>query len=57
VVWNGWWIWAALVFLLGRRYAEPLDQITPLDTPRKLLVILALFVFLFTFSPVPLSVF
>jgi len=57
VVWNGWWIWAALVFFLGRRYAEPLDQITPLDTPRKLLAILALLVFLFTFSPVPLSVF
>ncbi len=57
VVWNGWWIWAALVFFLGRRYAEPLDQITPLDTPRKLLAILALFLFIFTFSPVPLSVF
>jgi membrane-associated protease RseP (regulator of RpoE activity) len=57
LVWNGWWIWAALVFFLGRRYAEPLDQITPLDPPRKLLVILALLLFLFTFSPVPLSVF
>ena len=57
LVWNGWWIWAALVFFLGRRYAEPLDQITPLDTPRKLLAILALLLFIFTFSPVPLSMF
>lgn len=55
VVWNGWWIWAALVFFLGRRYAEPLDQITPLDTPRKILAVLALILFIFTFSPVALS--
>jgi membrane-associated protease RseP (regulator of RpoE activity) len=55
LVWNGWWLWAALIFFLGRRYAEPLDQITPLDTPRKLLAILALILFLVTFSPVPLS--
>ena len=55
LVWNGWWIWAALVFFLGRRYAEPLDQITQLDPPRKLLAILALMLLLFTFSPVPLS--
>jgi len=55
LVWNGWWLWAALVFFLGRRYAEPLDQITQLDPPRKLLAILALMLLLFTFSPVPLS--
>jgi membrane-associated protease RseP (regulator of RpoE activity) len=56
IVWNGWWLWAGLIFLLGRRYAEPLDQITPLDTPRKLLAVLALIVFILTFSPVPLSI-
>jgi membrane-associated protease RseP (regulator of RpoE activity) len=55
LVWNGWWLWAALIFFLGRRYAEPLDQITPLDTPRKLLAVLALILFILTFSPVPLS--
>ncbi len=31
-VWTGWWLWAFLIFLLGRVYAEPLDQITPLDS-------------------------
>jgi len=30
-VWNGWWLWAFLVFIFGRAYAEPLDQITELD--------------------------
>lgn len=54
-VWNGWWLWAFLVFLFGRSYAEPLDQITPLDGKRKALGILALIVFLLTFTPVPLT--
>ena len=55
-LWSGWWLWAALLFLFGRVYAEPLDQITPLDKKRKALGILALIVFVLTFIPVPLSV-
>jgi membrane-associated protease RseP (regulator of RpoE activity) len=55
-VWNGWWLWAALVFfLVGRSYAEPLDQITPLDPKRKLLAALALVIFFLVFTPVPLQ--
>jgi membrane-associated protease RseP (regulator of RpoE activity) len=54
-VWTGWWMWAALIFFLGRSYAEPLDQITPLDKRRKALAILALLIFIITFSPVPLT--
>lgn len=56
-VWDGWWLWAALVFLFGRSYAEPLDQITELDAKRKWLGILALIVFILTFTPVPLQLF
>ena len=52
--WSGWWLWAVLVFLFGRSYAEPLDQITPLDAKRKILGILALIIFITTFIPVPL---
>lgn len=55
-VWSGWWLWAALVFFFGRIYAEPLDQITPLDPLRKALGVLALIVFILTFMPVPLSI-
>ncbi|HEY9088364.1 MAG TPA: site-2 protease family protein [Anaerolineaceae bacterium] len=55
--WNGWWLWAALIFfLVGRTYAEPLDQITPLDGPHKLLAVIMLGVFLLVFMPVPFSV-
>jgi len=55
-VWSGWWLWAVLVFLFGRVYAEPLDQITQLDPVRKALGVIALVIFILTFIPVPLSV-
>jgi membrane-associated protease RseP (regulator of RpoE activity) len=55
-LWSGWWIWAVLLFFFGRSYAEPLDQITPLDAKRKILGYIALVIFLLTFIPVPLSV-
>jgi membrane-associated protease RseP (regulator of RpoE activity) len=54
MVWRGWWLWAFLIFLLGRFYAEPLDQITPLDKSRKAVAIFGLVVFLLVFTPVPL---
>ena len=54
--WNGWWLWVALIFLLGRRYAEPLDQITELDGKRKALAGLALLIFILVFIPVPIIV-
>jgi membrane-associated protease RseP (regulator of RpoE activity) len=54
-LWSGWWLWAGLVFLFGRVYAEPLDQITPLDPVRKALGILALIIFLLAFTPVPIT--
>ena len=55
--WQGWWLWAALIFfLVGRSYAEPLDQITELDPPRKALAVIALVVFVLVFTPVPLGI-
>ncbi len=56
-VWSGWWLWAFLIFLLGRAHAEPLDQITPLDSRRKALAIFGLVVFVLVFTPIPLSFF
>ena len=56
-IWNGWWLWAVLIFFLGRAYAEPLDQITPIDDRRKLLAMLAFLIFVLTFTPVPLVLF
>ena len=54
--WSGWWLWAAIIYFLGRYQAEPLDQITELDTKRKWLAILAIVVFILVFTPVPLII-
>ncbi len=54
LVWPGWWLWALLIFLLGRLHAEPLDQITPLDPSRRMVAILGLVIFVLVFTPVPL---
>lgn len=56
-VWEGWWLWALLIFMFGRVYAEPLDQITQLDPRRKRVAALALVVFVLVFIPVPLMIF
>ena len=54
LIWTGWWLWALLIFIFGRFYAEPLDLITPLDPKRKLLAVFGLLVFVLVFTPVPL---
>jgi membrane-associated protease RseP (regulator of RpoE activity) len=54
IFWSGWWLWAALLFWLGRVHAQPLDQITTLDPVRKALAVLMLIVFVLVFMPVPM---
>jgi membrane-associated protease RseP (regulator of RpoE activity) len=54
--WAGWWLWAGLILFFGRRFAEPLDQITPIDRKRKILGIIALIIFFLIFIPVPLVI-
>ncbi|WKZ40074.1 MAG: site-2 protease family protein [Anaerolineales bacterium] len=51
--WNGWWLWAVLLFWLGRVNAQPLDQITTLDPTRRLVAYSMVVVFLLVFTPVP----
>ena len=57
VFWTGWWIWAVLLLWLGRVHAQPLDQITQLDTRRRWIAVLVIIIFILTFSPVPFMVF
>lgn len=49
-----WYLWALLIFLFGRTYAQPLDEITQLDDRRKVLAVLGLIILLLAFAPVPL---
>ena len=53
--WSGWWLWAALIYFLGQRHAEPLDQITSLDSRRKVIAIVVLVLFVLLFTPIPLQ--
>jgi len=52
-VWSGWWLWALLLFWLGRVNAEPLDQITTLDAPRRFMGVVMVIIFILVFMPVP----
>lgn len=52
--WSGWFLWVFLIMMMGSRHAQPLDQITKLDTKRKLLAVLGLIIFILAFTPVPL---
>lgn len=54
---SGWWLWIFLILLMGRTHAEPLDQITKMDTGRKVLAIFAIIVFFLVFTPIPLRIF
>jgi len=55
IFWSGWWLWAFLLFWLGRVNAETLDQITELDSNRRKVAIFVIFLFLLVFTPVPFS--
>ena len=57
VFWQGWLLWAGLVFLFGRSHPDPLDDVTRLDTSRKIVAIAVLLVFVLTFSPLPIRIF
>ncbi len=50
-----WGVWIVMLFFLGRTYAEPLDDITPLDAKRRWVAIFALILFVLIFTPIPLQ--
>ncbi len=54
--WSGWWLWAVLLFWLGRVNAQPMDQITTLDPTRRLIAYAMIAVFILVFTPVPFMI-
>jgi membrane-associated protease RseP (regulator of RpoE activity) len=52
--WVGWWLWAAIIYFLLRDHAPVLDEITGLDTKRRVLGIAMLVIFVLIFIPTPL---
>jgi len=51
-----WIFWILLLFLFGRSYAEPLDDVTPLDSRRRALAIFTLVLFVLVFVPIPFQI-
>lgn len=52
-----WLFWLILLFAFGRLYAVPLDTVTLLDRRRRWIGVLALLVFVVTFTPAPLTIY
>jgi membrane-associated protease RseP (regulator of RpoE activity) len=55
-LWSGWFLWAILIALFGRQRAAPLNEISELDRPRRLLALAGLILFVLVFTPQPLVV-
>jgi membrane-associated protease RseP (regulator of RpoE activity) len=49
-----WLLWVTILFWLGNVRTTPLDDITPLDTKRRVLGIIVLIIFILIFTPIPL---
>jgi hypothetical protein len=48
-----WVFWILLLLAFGRVYAEPLDDVTPLDVKRKVIAVVTLLLFVLVFVPLP----
>jgi membrane-associated protease RseP (regulator of RpoE activity) len=54
--WPGWFVWAALLMILGLRHPRPWDPATPLDRRRLVAAAATLVVFALTFMPEPITI-
>ena len=54
--WEGWFVWAALLLILGLRHPPILSWEVPLDRKRKVIGWFALVIFILTFIPVPFKI-
>jgi len=55
--WQGWLVWVVLPVALGLRHPPPLDDLTPLDAPRRVMAILALGLLVALITPLPFAVY
>lgn len=52
--WAGWFVWALLIYFLGLKHPHILDENIPLSPKRKWLGVLALIIFIVSFTPEPI---
>jgi membrane-associated protease RseP (regulator of RpoE activity) len=53
--WAGWLVWAAVLLVLGLKHPSLADEDEPLDGRRRLLAVLLLAIFIFSFIPDPVK--
>lgn len=56
LLWEGWFVWAVLLLILGLRHPPVIYWEIPLDYKRKFIGWLALVIFILTFIPVPFKI-
>jgi len=54
-LWMGWFVWVALVLLIKIGHPPTLNDQVPLDTKRKVVGWLAMFIFVLSFTPIPIK--
>ena len=56
LLWQGWFLWAGLLLILGQHHPVILDEITHLKWSQQLLAVLMLVLFILTFVPIPMRI-
>ena len=54
-LWQGWYIWAFLVLILGYNHAPPMDDVTPLNPGRRTIALAAILIFVVCLVPEPIK--
>jgi Zn-dependent protease len=54
--WQGWFLWAFLIFLLGRRRGSVLNELTTITWWQRVIAIIGLLIFVLVFVPRPLVI-
>ncbi len=54
-LWDGWFIWALIIFIFSRAEVEPLDDITEPRGADRVLAAFMLLLFIILFTPIPLK--
>jgi Zn-dependent protease len=55
-VWNGWYMWAAFIFISGWQHPAPLNALAPLGRKRALIGLLAFVLIVLLFTPAPFPI-
>ncbi len=54
-LWAGWYVWAVLLLIIGHKHPPVIDENSNLDFRRKILFLVIIFIFILSFTPVPVS--